>query len=136
MKVKNTLTGIVLAGALALGVGGCTANPDYNFEGKIGEEQVKFFERNGCDCSFFLEVLKPNGNKIKYAFDENSNLDYFQITVGDSTTKYSAYSPNPVVTGMVRKAQKELDFYLTRIIDLEAAPLNERYCDSLRDSLE
>ena len=41
MTIRKTLTSIVLAGALALGGAGCSKNnPEYHFNGKIGEEQV------------------------------------------------------------------------------------------------
>jgi len=125
MTIRKTLTSIVLAGALALGGAGCSNNPEYHFNGKIGEEQVKFSEGKGKAYSNILEVVKADGSKIRYAdLDDDFKLDYVQITVGDNTTIYNAGSSNPVVTGIVEKAQKEFDDYLTKITDIQTAPLN------------
>jgi|SRR3989344_2981753 len=124
MTVRKTLTSIVLAGALALGGAGCSNNPEYHFNGKIGEEQVKFYEKDLANDNF-LEVVKADGSKVKYGdFDDDFRLDHVQITVGDNTTKYNANSTNPMAKGIVKKAQKEFDDYLTKITDIQTAPLN------------
>ena len=124
MSVRKTLTSIVLAGALTLGGTGCESDsPEYLFNGRIGEDQVKFYE-NGLNDNF-LEVVRADGSKVKY-FDENNDykLDFVQITVGENTTEYKASSKNPVVIGIVEKAQKQFDTYLTRITEIQTAPLN------------
>jgi len=64
MAIRETLTSIVLVGALALGVAGCKDNPEYHFNGKIGEEQVKFYERE-LGIHNILEVIKADGSKVK-----------------------------------------------------------------------
>jgi len=125
MTVRKTLTSIVLAGALALGGAGCSNNPEYHFNGKIGEEQVKFYEEDLGGDDNILEVVKADGSKVKYGdLNDDFKLEYVQITVGDNTTKYNASSTNPVVKGIVEKAQKEFDNYLTKITDIQTAPLN------------
>ena len=124
MTIRKTLTSIVLAGALALGGAGCSNNPEYHFNGKIGEEQVKFYEGDFGNDNF-LEVVKTDGSKVVYGdIDDDFKLDYVKITVGDNTTKYNASSSNPIVSGIVEKAQKEFDDYLTKITDIQTAPLN------------
>jgi len=124
MTVRKTLTSIVLAGALALGGAGCSNNPEYHFNGKIGEEQVKFYEEDAGNDNI-LEVVKTDGSKVKYGdLNDDFKLEYVQITVGDNTTKYNASSTNPVVKGIVEKAQKEFDDYLTKITEIQTAPLN------------
>ena len=46
MTIRKTLTSIVLAGALALGTAGCSRDhSQYKYDGKIGEDQVKFTEK-------------------------------------------------------------------------------------------
>ena len=126
MTIKKTLISIVLAGALALGAGCSTGNPEYHFNGKIGQERVYFHEADfGTDN--ILEVVKANGSKIKYAdLNNDFKLEYVEITIGDNTTKYDSRSKNPVVTGIVEKAQKEFDAYLVKINEQKIAPLNRK----------
>lgn len=124
MTVRKSLTNIILAGALALGGTGCSNNPEFHFNGKIGEEQVKFYEILFGEVNI-LKVVKADGSKVKYAdFNDDFKLEYVKITVGDNTTKYNADSKNPVVTGIVEKAQKEFDAYLTKITEIQTVPLN------------
>ncbi len=126
MTVRKTLTSIILAGALALGGAGCSNNPEYHFNGKIGEEQVKFYEVDLGGNHNILEVVKADGSKVKYRdLNDDFKLEYVQITVGDNTTKYNASSTNPVVKGIVEKAQKEFDDYLAKITEIQTAPLNK-----------
>lgn len=63
MKILKNLTNIALVGTLALGVVGCSPNNQYEFNGKIGQEKVKF-ERDGFDN--YLVVINKDGEKTEY----------------------------------------------------------------------
>lgn len=128
MAGKKTLTNIVLAGTLSLATG-CSYrnNPEYNFKGDIGEDHVEFYEDNNllyC-CSNHLSVTKADGSIIVYidTYDDHI-LDVVKITVGENTTTYSSDSLNPVVKDVLQKAQTEFDYYLSKIIEIQTAPLN------------
>ncbi|MDP2673160.1 MAG: hypothetical protein Q8O84_05085 [Nanoarchaeota archaeon] len=126
MTIRKNLTNIVLAGALALGVAGCGNNPEYHFNGKIGEKQVKFYEKIAGGINI-LEVVEADRSKSKYIDSNNDfKLDCVEITVGDNITEYYAASENPVVLEILEKAQKEFDAYLTKITDIQTAPLNRK----------
>lgn len=66
---NKTLTNLVLAGALVMGGVGCYAyHPEYHFNGKIGDEQVKFNESDNLTCDNFLilTVIKADQSKVVY----------------------------------------------------------------------
>lgn len=128
MAGRKTLTNIVLAGTVSFGVGCLTSNnPEYSFNGKIGEDQVVFSENATFDhcCSNYLYVTKADGSIIVYVdIDDDNKLDHVRITIGENTTKYSSNSSNPVVKDVLQKAQIEFDYYLSKIIEIQTAPLN------------
>ncbi|MFH1326707.1 MAG: hypothetical protein ABIH59_01105 [archaeon] len=127
MTVRKTLTSIVLAGALALGGAGCGRNPEYDFKGKIGNEYVESFETlpNGFTYLSNLKVKKEDGSKILYFSGDDFKLDYVEVTVGENTTRYEANSKNPIYKEIIQKAQKEFDDYLSKITEIQTAPLSK-----------
>ena len=69
MTIRKTLTSIVLAGALALGTAGCSRDhSQYKYDGKIGEDQVKFTEKGYglFPDDNILTVKKLDGRIIQY----------------------------------------------------------------------
>lgn len=104
---------------------GCTDNNlEYHFNGKIGEDAVKFYELD-LGATNVLEVVKANGDKVKYLDYRNDfKIDCVALTVGDNTTEYHSTSSNPLAVNIVEKAQKEFDAYLARITAIQTAPLN------------
>ena len=110
MATKETLVSLVLVGLSTLGGAGCSNNPEYRFNGKIEEEEVRFYEKTLWGINNLLEVVKADGSKLKY-FDSNDDfrIESVEITAGDNTTIYAVGSRNPVVAGIVEKAQKEFD---------------------------
>lgn len=124
-KMKKTLTGIVVAGMVALGAAGCNVtHPEYSFNGMIGEEQVCFYETNAGRTNT-LVVVRENGNKIEFVDDvgDDLKLEYVSITVGGNKSTYSIDSKNPKIVDVVEKAQKEFESYLSKIMEIQTAPL-------------
>ncbi len=71
MTIRKTLTSIVLAGALVLGIAGCSKDhSQYKYDSKIGEDQVTFIEKSWLGGLSYddniLTVTKPDGRIIKY----------------------------------------------------------------------
>ncbi len=125
MTFGRTLTKIALAGTLFLGESGCNATPEYHFNGKIGEEQIKFYE-SGWTRANVLVVRKTDGSEVRYEdFGKDFKLDCVEITVGDNTTEYNSDSKNPAVLDVIKKAQKQFDDYLTKITEVQTAPLDK-----------
>ena len=117
MKIKKTLSGILLAGILTLL--GCKnySLPYYN--GKIGEDSVYsaretahiadgWFSRN------YLEVRKQDGRKVEFLdFNKDLRLD----KVVKSENGISAYYDNTDAYGrmVLEKSQRDFEYYLTMI---------------------
>src|SRR3990167_4790604 len=87
--MKN-LKKIIGTGALALALTGCTQT---EYEGKIGEEQVKYENFLG---GVILTVKKQDGRETKYG----------------QTTRYEN---NKIEEQVLEKAQKQFDDYLVKI---------------------
>ena len=121
MTVRKSLTSIILAGALALTGAGCSKHPEFDFNGKVGEEQVRFYE-SGIGFTNTLEVVKADGNKTIYTdFNDDFRLEYVQFTLmmpyGDTIKSYSRSSQDLAGREIVQKGQEEFDAYLTKIRD-------------------
>lgn len=127
--MKNRLLPCVLTGVgLVSGLVGCDFgdNGEYHFNGKIGEEQVHFYEsRDGIEN--YLEVVKADGSIVKYGDTSGNDLkiEYFEIIVGDKRTWYNASFESPGMEEIVQGAHEEFDEYLKKITDIETAPLYE-----------
>jgi hypothetical protein len=123
MLIRKTLGTIILASTIALA--GCgTPNPEYDFDGIIEKEHIKFSEN--LFGSNFLKVKKPDGSEIEYVdLDDDFKLDYVEIRVGENKTVYYAGSSNLDVTPIVQKSQKQFENYLKKITEIQTKPLRE-----------
>ncbi len=108
--------------ALSFGVGGCSNHPEYIFKGKIDGEFVEYYDDANNNNDLF--VIDKNRNEILYT-DKNNDLsiDTIQITTGGNTTYYHSDSTNEDVKKVIKKGQEKFDFYLSRIMDVQTAPL-------------
>ena len=120
MTIKKTLTSIVLAGALALGVTGCSDRIDhsqYKYSGQIGEDQVTFEEKEfsmGQTDDNILTVTKKDGRIIKYVDrTDDLKLEYVEIEANGQTTKYTAN--DEVGKPILEEGQKQFDAYMQQI---------------------
>ncbi|HLC81237.1 MAG TPA: hypothetical protein VJH68_01135 [Candidatus Nanoarchaeia archaeon] len=122
-RTTGTLAAVVLSSAI--GFGGCCLNPEYNFKGKIGEDQVRFYER-GIYGANHLEVITSNGDIISY-LDSNDDfqLDRVNITSGENTAVYFSHSKNEAVKKVLAEAQKRFESYLAKIIEINTRSLRE-----------
>jgi hypothetical protein len=109
MKLKNILATGLIMGSLA----GCS-DSEYHYNGKIGEEQVIFYEKDYGDN--FLEVARENGTIIKYVDNKSDDfkLEYVEITKSGVTTRYGKDAVGKVV---LEEAQKQFDNYLKQILE-------------------
>ena len=116
MSVRKSLTNIVLVGALALGIGGCSTQDTYHYNGKIGEEQVRFYEENLGRYNT-LEVSRADGTVVEYS-DRNDDLklDYIDITRDGETTRYE---PDVIGQKVMEEAQLQFDKYLEKIHEIK-----------------
>ena len=116
MTFKQTLTSMVLAGAVALGSAGCRNPSQYTFEGKIGKEDVSFetgYEgRNRVVNRSSLAVQKPDGRLITYRVEEGFGLKLESVTVEKNHLEktYSVIDENDTV--IMKEAQRQFDGYL------------------------
>ena len=116
MLVRKSLTNIVLAGALALGVSGCLNHDTYHYNGKIGEEQVRFYEEEMGNDNI-LEVTRADGTFVKYSdINDDLKLDYIDIMKDGETTRYR---PDVVGQKVVEEGQSQFDGYLAKIHELK-----------------
>lgn len=139
MSIRKTLTGIVLAGALALGSTGC-GGKDYSmycYNGKIGEDQVTFTQRRYIylPSDNILTVTKPDGRIIKYGdkFKDDLKLDYVQITKGGLTTEYTH---DEIGKPVLEEAQKQFDIYLQKIKETKIRDAQKIKENKIREGLE
>lgn len=121
MKIGKNLTKIVLTSILTLGAIGCSNSKEYHFKGKIGKDQVRFYENIlGEDR---LVVVKPDGTIVKYeAGISDFKVSKVKVTIDENTTEYVWWSDNPLVKRTLKSAQSQFDFYLSRIYDIQSSP--------------
>jgi len=123
MTIKNTLTSIVVAGTLALGVTGCkySSHNQYTYDGMIGQDSVKFEikEYPISSNTNTITVKKPNGVIVSYidVYNDDLKLEYLKITKNGKTTSYS--SDDAVGKPVVAEGQKQFDNYLTQILEIK-----------------
>jgi hypothetical protein len=119
---KKNLSAILLSSAV--GSSGCNQNPEYHFKGKIGEDQVRFYEG-----SIFgennLEVIKPDGTIIRFYDCRNFRVDIITIISGDNTTRYDSFTSDEALKKVIADGQKQFDSYLRRIIEIQTRSLRE-----------
>lgn len=116
MKVRKNLAKIVLVGALVLGGIGCSNDFNYNFNGKIGKEQVKFYEKGMFDSRNILEVTSADGVKTKY-IDLNDDLraDYVQTIIKNNIMKEGKYSRKLTIKHASKEMENKFNNYLKKI---------------------
>lgn len=120
MSANKTLRNIVLASALALNATGCSVDySQYRYDGKIGEDKVKFTEDRNLIFKFrngnTLNVTKPDGRVITYIdwLGNDLKLEYVEIKKNGITTQYA--SGDEVGKIVLEKAQKQFDNYMQQI---------------------
>jgi len=117
MTIRKTLTSIVLAGALALGTAGCSRDhSQYKYDGKIGEDQVKFTEKGYglFPDDNILTVKKLDGRIIQYVDrSDDLKLGYVEITANSQTMRYTAN--DEVGKAILEEAQEQFDTYMNQI---------------------
>lgn len=109
-----------LALAPVIGLAGCTDYHEYHFDGKIGDEHVKFYET--WDGFNVLEVLKNDGRSVRYTdWNNDLKIDGMRIAGVDGiVTEYSKRSGNPEVHKVINNGQKEFEGYLAKIFEIKA----------------
>ncbi|MEI6849917.1 MAG: hypothetical protein WCK29_02680 [archaeon] len=132
--MRKTLTNLALAGTLALGLAGCTGNPQYLFDGKIGNEKVRYHDNGLDESDHILEVTKENGLKIKYIahlqrgaknYDGNDffdGVDEIEIISNNQTNHYNMYELNMDTVNKIRNTYQE---YLGKIVVEKSSRVNE-----------
>jgi hypothetical protein len=122
--LKNILAGFALVGVAALGNVSCYSHPEYNYDGKIGDEKVTYLELNkiSCGCLFpiatVLSVTKQDGRVIDYIDCDGPNgtnlkLERVSITKEGITVDYNI--KDVIGKPVVEEAQKQFDNYLSEI---------------------
>ncbi len=119
MTMKNTLTSIVLSGALALSVASCKVQSIYNYNEKIAEEQVKFQAENRALGQYgILTVEKTDGRTIEYVAKYIPNTKKYKVEEVIVTTDGNKKPFNindPIGKLVVAEGQTQLDTYLPKI---------------------
>ncbi|MBI2668111.1 hypothetical protein HYX17_05085 [Candidatus Woesearchaeota archaeon] len=121
MSLRNNLGRIVLASTIGLGLAGCSDNPEYHFDGKIGEDKVIFYQ-DFWKASNYLVVTKPDGRTIVYR--DTGLLSYGNFTVDqvyitkDGVKKIYSKKRNDGEE-VVKEAQKQFDDYLNKILEIK-----------------
>jgi len=124
-KIINT----ILAGAMALGIGGCEfTDPQYHLDGTIDGEHVRFYEGEGIfykGVEHYLEVTREDGTKILYidegvipGGEKKFSLEEVCITPvkGTTTGPKKCYSENDGIA-VLKEAQEQFEDYLTKIVN-------------------
>lgn len=123
MGIKKILTTIVLAGALALSGAGCRKDyPQYHYNGKIGEDNITFFELRtdyGLAGQNILIVKKSDGRIISYIDKLKEDLKLESVDIAKGSKRISYTAKDKVGKQILEEAQKQFDSYLKQIIDLK-----------------
>ena len=117
MNLKRNLGKIVLASTVGLGLVGCS-NPEYHFDGMLGEDKVKFYEIGFLKDDDYLEVIKPDGRKIVYEVINDlftNHIISVEITSQGVTKRYEVGRKD--TKEIVEVAQKQFDEYLKKILE-------------------
>ncbi len=127
MAIKKTLGKIVLYGTL-LGLTGCSVNSQYDYNGKIGKDQVAF--TNSPLYKNILTITKSDGKIIRYIDSRNGDLklEYVDIAKNGQTERFDK-SDGPVL----KEAQKQFDIYLEQILKIKTQLRNGKVNRGLED---
>ena len=113
MPIRKTLGTIVLASAI--GLIGCGYDPQYIFNGNIGEEYIEFSENVTGDVNI-LRVVRADRREIVYKdVNDDFKVDIVYITTINGTTE--RYSEGELGDPILSEAQKQFDRYLENIIN-------------------
>lgn len=119
MAIKKLKLVAIIASAIGIfGLAGCEGiHGGYLFDGKIGEEHVKFWEDDIFGTDNYLEITKPDGTRILYrdVLSDDLKVDFLDITVKGKTDTYklSRDTDKPVL----EEAQRQFDIYLKKILE-------------------
>lgn len=117
-KIGMGLATLTIIGGTVL-ASGCTPNPEYHFDGNIGEDHVRFYEKDLYHANI-LEVIRPNGTMIKYLdyFLNDFKIDSIEITKDGVT---SEYVNDPAGKAVLEEGQSQFDSYLKQIVEIKKA---------------
>ncbi len=109
---------LLIGGALVASMVGC-GNPQYAYEGMIGNERVNYVDEGMFNCKHVLTVLRE-GKIIKFVdvevFGEVDGLREVIITDKRGAT---IYSNNEIGRDVLREGKKQYEEYLAKIIELK-----------------
>lgn len=130
-RLRNLYVGLVLPGALALSIAGCTKglsyhyHSKYNYKGNIEKDKVEFKAK--VDASNILgqhdnrmTVTKPDGRVITYYdwWNNDLKLDGVKITKPDG--QETMFEDNDVGKPVLEEAQKQFNSYLEQIKEIKS----------------
>lgn len=110
--------GLVLAGALALGMIGCgEPKPSpYAFNDKIGTENV-IYDDNLDENTGILTIQKPNGDTFVFVDKgRNKSLESYTFKLADGSTE--TYERDEVGSSVILDAEKVFRNYLLKIKEI------------------
>ena len=92
-------------------------NPKYDYNGKIGEDWIHFYEER-FGTRNILQVSKSDKSIIYYVDDLNDDfkLEYVEILKDGETHRYMN---NEIGREVLKKAQKQFENYLEKIIKIK-----------------
>lgn len=155
---KNRLAAAALITALGLsyGCGRDLSYPEYQFDGDIGKEHVRYDE-HGFFTSAIIEVTREDGTIIRYTvntkserheehFERRFRLYDLRIEESNGTTlvdsgngcvkitedgETTSYCDDDIKREIMESAQDKVDCYLEKILEIKQGEMND-----VRDVLE
>lgn len=122
-KTKNTVRNLAIAATItgALALAGC-GQPQYRFDGKLGNEHVKYYDSDLAGLNHNLEVERKDGTKIKYECRNifgGNGVSFVTITKDGVSIKYE---DDKVGAEVIKEGQKQ---YVQYLADILAAKQNK-----------
>lgn len=104
----------VLAGALGLGLAGCSRkNMQYEFDGRMNEEYVRF---RPTHFSNFLTVRKEEGTRVQYCdIFTDGNVD--EVRIDYNNTGLEILRQSDVSSEIWNSVQNSYEDYLIKILE-------------------
>ena len=102
MKLKKTIC--VLAAALSIGAAGCgKAHSEYDFDGEINGDQVKFSTgyKFLIPDNNYLNVVRQDGASVQYCDERFSNLKLEKVIIDSSNTHWHVFASLGFVAGAI-----------------------------------
>ena len=123
--IRSNAKSIVLAAVVAgAAVGCCKEYKEYTYDGKIGQEQVKFV----ANYNFFrdfeshksLEVTRTNGTKVTYLADGHKDTFDINTIIINKAGKETTYGANDIIgKEVIQEGQIQFTNYLAKILELK-----------------